>query len=92
MPPIPNPNAVPSFEQVDRHVRALDMGLFAVPMPGPSDRSLPNPAELLDRVKAIYGAARPVIQAFATLPVLPPQWRAVVSGFLGAMDAITGVA
>jgi hypothetical protein len=84
---------LPSFEQVDAHVRGIDTSVFefapseSAP-PGATAAALPDATVVLARVEAVYRAVRPILILFAGATLLPPQWRNLLQGFTAVMDAL----
>lgn len=86
MPPIPLDQAGPSFEQVNHHVHALDIGsLSQVP------RAWANPVELLGKIHEVYQAVRPILQIVAGSSMLPRRWRDALTALMDLLDVIPGV-
>jgi hypothetical protein len=79
-----------TFEQIDALVAAIDLSGY---QPGGKSHLTAasvraNPAAALPQICQIYKAVKPILQALANFPLIPPAWRAVITTFIGLMDTL----
>ena len=79
-----------TFEEIDRHVNALDLSAFR---PGGRQHFAPaavqaDPGGVVGKVCAIYRGIRPILGAVAAIPLIPKNWKAALQVFLDLMDGL----
>ena len=79
-----------TFEDIDQHIRSADLAAF---QPGGKHFVTPeqvttNPSAALTAVCPAYRLIRPILNAVATLPLIPGNWKGVVKAFAGVMDVV----
>jgi hypothetical protein len=47
-----------------------------------------NPSAAISRICPLYKSVRPFLQASASLPFIPPSWRAGIRAFIAGMDLL----
>jgi len=48
----------------------------------------PTPAERIQKLVKVYTAIKPLLTVVSTLPLLPQAWRAALSLFIAAVEAV----
>ena len=77
----------PTFEEVDKHVQAVDLSAFQA---GGKHYLAAGvaPAAALPNLCPAYKAIRPILVLLSTAVLIPATWRAVIKTFLSVMDVI----
>jgi hypothetical protein len=78
--------AIPTFEEVDRHVQAVDLG--ALKAASKHQASAPGAAGVGGNICAAYKTVRPILELVANTILIPPKWRAIVQAFIDVMDKL----
>ena len=71
-----------SFNSIDQEIRALDMETII------AASTLPVAEDRLVRLLTIYKAVRPLLRAFAVLPLIPEHWRNALQLLIATLDEI----
>jgi|CXWL01.1.fsa_nt_gi hypothetical protein len=80
----------PSFEEIDRHINALDLREFQADgrFHFTTTDVKAAPGDVLQKVCTIYRAIRPILLVLQGLPLIPAAWRAAIKTFTGLMDTL----
>jgi hypothetical protein len=73
-----------SFEAINAHVNSID--LAEVTAPGAVAQT---GADRVQRLMTSYSAARPILVAVASIPLIPATWRAIVTALVVTLDQVT---
>jgi len=72
-----------SFDNINHQVQQFDAVTFM------SEGAVQTPATRTERLVTAYGTARPILMALAAIPLIPAQWRMVVTILVSTLDDVS---
>ena len=79
-----------TFEEIDRHINALDLNAFQAGGKHhfTAEAALAAPGDVLKKICTVYKAIRPILIAIEKFPLLPKKWRDALKTFTDALDKL----
>jgi hypothetical protein len=84
-----NPSSLLTFEDVDRHMQAVDVEALVDEQQTLLSGRL---TETVRHLGSVYAAIRPVLAVVGALPIIPRRWRAGLDLLIGAVEGVLTIA
>jgi 3-methyladenine DNA glycosylase/8-oxoguanine DNA glycosylase len=73
-----------TYALINRSIKALNVAEMEMEQ----EIAAPTPAERIQKLVKVYTAIKPLLAVISSLPLLPQAWRAAVSLFVAAVEAV----
>jgi len=85
---MPDAVAIPTFEEVDKHIQAADLSVFAPGGKWHPTAATASAAEVLPNICAAYRIVEPILTLVSNIPLIPQKWRDALKAFMGVLDSL----